>query len=130
MSVRVDEHAHAKLDHPFRLAWMHRSHMGSSVESYDWFLSSEADTLLAFVADLFEFVDECLAEGGNVLVHCLAGAHRAGTSGCLLLMYKHGVGAQDAIKAAKRLRPIINPIGSLPGLLLFFEKHRDQVCHR
>jgi protein tyrosine phosphatase len=42
--------------------------------------------LAAFLDTLFEFVDEALAQGGSVLVHCLAGAHRAGTTGCLLLM--------------------------------------------
>ena len=42
--------------------------------------------LASFLDTLFEFVDEALAQGGSVLVHCLAGAHRAGTTGCLLLM--------------------------------------------
>ena len=65
-----------------------------------------------------------LAAAGAVLVHCLAGAHRAGTTGCLLLMHKGGLGASDAIMAAKRLRPIINPIGSLPGVLKFFAGRR------
>ena len=50
VSVRVDEHARAKLDHPFRLAWMHRIHMGKSVDTYDWFLSAEADTLVPSAA--------------------------------------------------------------------------------
>ena len=40
------------------------------------------------LAALFEFVDGALAKGESVLVHCLAGAHRAGTTGCMLLMYK------------------------------------------
>lgn len=39
-----------------------------------------------FLASMFDFVDAALAQGGSVLVHCLAGAHRAGTTGCLLLM--------------------------------------------
>ena len=30
-----------------------------------------------------------------MLVHCLAGAHRAGTTGCLLLMHKSGLGAEQ-----------------------------------
>ena len=83
------------------------------------------EQILAFIRTLFAFVDGALAKGESVLVHCLAGAHRAGTTGCLLLMYKHALGAQDAIKAAKTLRPIINPIGNLPGFLLFFAKHRE-----
>ena len=46
VSVRIDEHARAKMSHPFRLAWMHRAHMANQVESYDWFLSAEADTFV------------------------------------------------------------------------------------
>ena len=46
VTVRVDSHAKAKMDHPFRLAWMHRAHMASKVDSYDWFLSAEADTFV------------------------------------------------------------------------------------
>ena len=84
---------------------------------------------LAFFRSLFEFVDSALASGGSVLVHCLAGAHRAGTTGCLLLMNKHGWGAKDAVAGAKQLRPVINPIGSLPGLLKMYEKMRADV-HR
>ena len=44
--VRIEEHPNSKLDHPFRLAWMHRGHMGTSVNEYDWFLSAEADTFV------------------------------------------------------------------------------------
>lgn len=40
-----------------------------------------------FVAPLFEFIDGALAKGESVLVHCLAGAHRAGTTGCACLMW-------------------------------------------
>ena len=83
--------------------------------------------IVDFLKTLFAFVDGALAKGESVLVHCLAGAHRAGTTGCLLLMYKHSLNGQDAIKAAKTLRPIINPIGNLPGLLLFFAKYRPEV---
>ena len=36
--------------------------------------------------------------GTNVIVHCLAGAHRAGTTGCILLM--HFAGLEKASAAA------------------------------
>ena len=41
--VRVAAHL---LSHPFRLAWVHREHMASAIEQYDWFMSAEADTLV------------------------------------------------------------------------------------
>jgi predicted protein tyrosine phosphatase len=82
-----------------------------------------AAQIVAFVRTLLDFVDAALADGGGVLVHCLAGAHRAGTTGCLLLMYKQQLSAAKAVMAAKQLRPVINPIGSLPRLLQLFEGH-------
>jgi protein tyrosine/serine phosphatase len=44
-------------------------------------------TVGAFSAPLLAFVNEALAAGQSVLVHCWAGAHRAGTTGVLLLMH-------------------------------------------
>ena len=73
---------------------------------------------------VFAFVDGALAKGENVLVHCLAGAHRAGTTGVLLLMHKSGLGAAEATSAAKQLRPAINPICDFPELLRLYESTR------
>jgi len=80
---------------------------------------------LSFIWSLFDFVQAATDKGESVLVHCLAGAHRAGTTGCLLLMRKGGLSAAEAIAAAKAARPCINPIGSLPGLLAFYESARE-----
>ena len=88
-------------------------------------LCTTPKALAAFVGELFNFVDSALGKGESVLVHCLAGAHRAGTTGVLLLMHKEGFNAEDAIRAAQALRPIINPIGQLPLLLKRFQAMRD-----
>lgn len=80
-----------------------------------------------FVGELFSFIDAALAKGASVLVHCLAGAHRAGTTGCLLLMHKEGFGVDDAVRAAQALRPVINPIGHLPLLLERFDQMRQKA---
>ena len=50
------------------------------------------DDVLAFFAPLFGFVDEELG-GAGVLIHCLAGAHRAGTAGTACLMHLCGLRA-------------------------------------
>ena len=65
--------------------------------------------------------------GRSVLIHCLAGAHRAGTSGVIYLMAKHDLGKDRAIKLAKDLRPIIDPIGSLYDLLKLIEQSREAI---
>ncbi len=50
-------------------------------------------------------------------VHCLAGAHRAGTTGVACLVHFADMDVPEAIRLAKRLRPIIDPIGQLPEFL-------------
>ncbi len=56
-----------------------------------------------------------------MLVHCLAGAHRAGSTGVAYLMYRNRIGHRDATRAAQLARPIINPIGLLAQLLVEYE---------
>uniref|UniRef100_A0A7S2QNG6 protein-tyrosine-phosphatase n=1 Tax=Zooxanthella nutricula TaxID=1333877 RepID=A0A7S2QNG6_9DINO len=71
----------------------------------------------AYWEQYFAFCDEALEAGHHVLVHCLAGAHRAGTAGIAFLMRQCKWDMGYAIKAAQRLRPAINPIGDFPELL-------------
>ena len=47
-----------------------------------------------------DFVEKVMKEGGNVLIHCVAGAHRAGTVGCVWLLYADNLSVVDAIKLA------------------------------
>jgi len=67
--------------------------------------------------EAFDFIQEHIARGDSVLIHCLAGAHRAGTAGTAWIMYKTGKGVQDALVIAKKCRPIIAPFGTLIELL-------------
>ena len=82
-------------------------------------------SVLAFTAQVFDFVEAAVASGGAVLIHCLAGAHRAGTTGVLCLMRKTGLDRKAAVAAAKKLRPAIDPIGSFPELLKRYEEAKD-----
>ena len=47
--------------------------------------------LSSFLGPLLSFAEAGLARGGSVLVHCLAGAHRAGTTGVICVMHFRGV---------------------------------------
>jgi protein-tyrosine phosphatase len=85
------------------------------------------EVLMKFLQPMFDFVDGALAEGGSVLVHCLAGAHRAGTTGCLLLMYYGGLSHTKAVATAKQLRPVIDPIGRFPQLLQRYDAARPKT---
>ena len=79
--------------------------------------------VLKLFAPCFSLVDEVLARGNNVLIHCLAGAHRAGTTSVAYLMHRseleHGLARLDVAQAmavAKRRRPIIDPLGEFDGV--------------
>ena len=90
-----------------------------------------------FVNPLFAFIDAAIHSNQSILIHCLVGAHRAGTTACLCLMnyestrrmnlllfypnrYKQGhnlnitlavdLSAMSAIQKAKSIRPIIGRI--------------------
>lgn len=76
-----------------------------------------------FVQPMLNFVTAALAEGKNVMAHCLAGAHRAGTTGILCLMHFLDVPPwQTARDMAKKCRPIIDPISEFPTLLARVER--------
>lgn len=98
-----------------------------NISYWQRYVDGSDESVLAFVRPVFEFVDSAVAAGGAVLVHCLAGAHRAGTTGCLLLMYKAEMDVRTAISSAKKLRPAIDPIGSLPELLKRYERARKAI---
>lgn len=70
-------------------------------------------TALEFFKPLFDFVENETAQGNSVLIHCLAGAHRAGTAGVACLMHLCDLDRVAAVRLAKSLRPAIDPIGSL-----------------
>lgn len=80
------------------------------------------DKLTQFLKPMLAFVDKALAKGENVLIHCLAGAHRAGTTSIMCLMHYDDLTAAKATRVAKSIRPVIDPISDFPRLLEMFEK--------
>ena len=71
-----------------------------------------------FLKPVLEFIEDVINRGESVLVHCLAGAHRAGTTGIICLMHFEDLLSKDAVPVAKNRRPIIEPIGDFRDLLL------------
>jgi len=73
--------------------------------------------ILTFFSEFFNFIDRKTKEGHNVLIHCLAGAHRAGTAGVAYCMYKKRMKFRQALAHCKGIRPIVDPFGQLEELL-------------
>jgi protein-tyrosine phosphatase len=86
-------------------------------------LDASEESVTRFVVPLFTFIDKALGEGRGVMVHCLAGAHRAGTTGVACFMYKTGLNDyKQATALVQKLRPIVQPIGTLPQFLQRLER--------
>eukprot|EP00928_Gymnodinium_smaydae_P029174 TRINITY_DN2204_c0_g1_i1.p1 TRINITY_DN2204_c0_g1~~TRINITY_DN2204_c0_g1_i1.p1 ORF type:complete len:324 (-),score=72.92 TRINITY_DN2204_c0_g1_i1:176-1147(-) len=77
--------------------------------------------VLDFFLPVFEWIDEKVRKGEHVLVHCLAGAHRAGTTGVAYVMHAGNLDHKTAISACKACRPIVDPINNLTTLLQHLE---------
>ena len=45
-----------------------------------------AEGVLKFFEECHNFIESSLNDGKNVMVHCMAGAHRAGTAGVSYMM--------------------------------------------
>lgn len=84
--------------------------------------SRSPECVATFFQPLFAFLDNELQRGNSILIHCLAGAHRAGTAGIASLMHLCSFDAAEATTAAQLLRPAINPIGDFPTLLALLEE--------
>lgn len=86
-----------------------------------WWQTPGVDThegVLTFFEDgCHAWIEAKLSAGHNVLVHCLAGAHRAGTTGVSFMMRMGHFDVRTAILLAKYMRPIVDPFGSLLELL-------------
>jgi len=86
---------------------------------------SEQD-IVNFPEPMLEFVYEGIENGESCLVHCLAGAHRAGTTAVIIIMNKLGMPYHEALRTAKMVRPVINPIGNLK---LFAELYSKAIAN-
>lgn len=83
--------------------------------------SNSHEEVLKFFAPVHQFIDENLEAGRNVMVHCLAGAHRAGTTGVSYLMKAGNLGYIQARQVAKSRRPVVDPLAKLEELLYKLE---------
>jgi dual specificity phosphatase 12 len=56
-----------------------------------------------------EFIEEELASGGAVYVHCFMGISRSPTIVAAYLIWKKGLSDEEAIRLIQSQRPIVNP---------------------
>ena len=71
--------------------------------------------------EYLETVQAALDRGENVLVHCVAGAHRAGTAAVAFVMWARALGYGEALTAVQGRRPEVAPPTGLMFALLGLE---------
>eukprot|EP00040_Diaphanoeca_grandis_P010647 m.54593 g.54593 ORF g.54593 m.54593 type:complete len:249 (+) comp21938_c0_seq1:250-996(+) len=67
---------------------------------------------------VFAWIDEAISQGENVLIHCLAGAHRAGCTGVAYVLHVTNLSAKDAIKVCTKARSAIQIFPELEEILV------------
>jgi len=97
------------------------------ISHWSMHVNSSNASVINFTKPMFAFIEEAISKGENVLVHCLAGAHRAGTTGCACLVHFANMEVNDAILTAKACRRIIDPIGQLPEFLVRLRKAEKET---
>jgi len=103
-------------------------YMTFPISHWQSFVNNTNASMLAFVEPLFQYIESAVSKGKNVLIHCLAGAHRAGTTGVACLIHFARMDVSTAIVSAKRCRPIIDPIGQLPEFLIRLKRAEDALA--
>ncbi|GLC50548.1 hypothetical protein PLESTB_000392000 [Pleodorina starrii] len=68
-----------------------------------------SEDLVAHFGRCFDFISEAHDKGGGVLVHCVAGVSRSATVCMGWLMWRHGLGAEEAFRRVHRVRPWVMP---------------------
>jgi len=65
----------------------------------------------------FDFIEQALAEGGQVLLHCAQGKSRSGTVAVYWVMRKFRLEYEDALSLVQRVRGIVEPNGGFERIL-------------
>ncbi|KAF9218004.1 hypothetical protein BGZ59_003786 [Podila verticillata] len=73
-------------------------------------------------AAAFEFIDQSVAQGGKVLIHCQLGVSRSASLVIAYVMRAQGMGLSEAYDFVKQLSAVISPNMTLMYQLAEFEK--------
>ncbi|KAL4658320.1 dual specificity protein phosphatase 16-like [Arapaima gigas] len=79
------------------------------------------DDLLPWIPEALQFIDGAMSLGCSVLVHCAAGVSRSPALAVAYVMYRLGLGLDDAYRFVKERRPSISPNFNFLGQLQFFQ---------
>ena len=89
---------------------------------------SKNEDIEAYFYPCIDFIEEAVRNGGRVLVHCMEGVSRSCSIAIAYIMWKHGIGYQEAQAFVQSRRPICQPnAGFICQLLAFQTRQADDV---
>jgi len=85
-------------------------------------LDRPSQNLIEQFDEAHEFIDNGLAAGGGVLIHCMAGVSRSSTIALSYLMKKFNMDSKKALRHVKSIRSIVEPNEGFQKQLQHYEK--------
>lgn len=69
----------------------------------------ESEDMKAHLPETIRFIDDAVASGGKVLVHCVCGVSRSATIVAAWVMSKHGYTVEETLQMMKERRDCVDP---------------------
>lgn len=91
-------------------------------------LDSENTNLSGCFETTNKFIDNVLANHGNVLIHCMSGRSRSASILAAYLMNRKGLDATNSVALIREKRPVIQPNSSFLKQLFDYEHSCAKVC--
>jgi len=97
---------------------MRRDFVYKNVRLFD----SHDENIAQHFRDTHDFIEQCLSNGGNILVHCEAGISRSATVVIAYLIKSRRMDMTSAFRYVRQCRSIVQPNFGFIGQLLMFEE--------
>jgi len=92
-------------------------------------LDCPGENVMAHFENTSKFIEDALAGGGKVFIHCLQGVSRSATIAAAFAIYSQQISTEDAIKLLRKTRNVVSPNHGFVMQLQWYEKaRRNSVC--
>jgi len=81
-----------------------------------------SESVLVHFNETCKFIEEAIASGTKVLIHCMRGVSRSATIAAAFVMYQRGVSSQEAVSIMQKVRPVVCPNQGFMMQLQWYEQ--------
>jgi len=87
-------------------------------------LDCPGENVMTHFENTSKFIEDALAGGGKVFIHCLQGVSRSATIAAAFAIYSQQLSTQDAIKLLRKSRTVVCPNHGFVMQLEWYERSR------